>query len=200
MNVAMKVDTKAKNSQNKMRNAGFSLIEVTISIAITAVALVSLMGMLPAGMKTMREAADRAVETRIHQQVLSEIQLASWPARYKYDYRSGGGAGVRFYDDQGIQIEDSDTDFDLIHVYTARINVPTKGQKLPKSIGESASTYSGVFVPAATDADPNLQLVIVEITSVIDDAFKKASGFDDDKFLKTIRTFQATITKMGRDF
>ena len=47
--------------------AGFSLIEVTISIAITAVALVALMGMLPAGMKTMREATDRAVETRIHQ-------------------------------------------------------------------------------------------------------------------------------------
>ncbi len=54
---------------------GFSLIEVTIALAITAVALVSLMGMIPQGLSTMREAADQAIEARIHQQILGEIQL-----------------------------------------------------------------------------------------------------------------------------
>jgi uncharacterized protein (TIGR02598 family) len=185
--------------------AGFSLIEVTISIAITAVALVALMGMLPAGMKTMREATDRAVETRIHQQVLGEIQLAEWENRFKFDYRAPGGSAVHFYDDQGIEIFNtgpdalSGEDFAFKHVYTARVSVPKeKADKLPKSI--SGETYEGVFVPGETNPDPNLQLVIVEITSVHDPAFEGAGGFDDDQFLKTIHTFQATITKMGNNF
>lgn len=202
MNVAMK--SKQNLLRGKARTDGFSLIEVTISIAITAVALVSLMGMLPAGMKIMREAGDRAVETRIHQQVLSEILLAKWDARFKFDYRGSGPPGVRFYDGQGIQIyttgsnKMSDEEFYLSHVYTARVNVPPVGQKLPKSI--SGETYKGVFVPGSADPDDSLQLVIVEITGVRDDAFLTSGGFDKDKFLKTIRTFQATITKMGRDF
>jgi len=187
-----------RSSRPAIVTAGFSLIEVTISIAITAVALVALMGMLPAGMKTMREATDRAVETRIHQQVLGEIQLAEWDNRFKFDYRAPGGDGVHFYDDQGIEIESGDPDFDFKHVYTARVSVPKQGDKLPASI--NGDTYQGVFVPGEPSADPNLQLVIVEITSVNDPAFEGAGGFDDDKFLKTIRTFQATITKMGNNF
>lgn len=203
----MNIDMKSEKKQSRLRlitkSDGFSLIEVTIAIAITAVALVSLMGMLPAGMQTMREAADRAVETRIHQQILSEIQLANWDARYQFDYRAGA-PGVHFYDDQGIEIYKTgpnaltSEDFNLSHVYTARINVPKVGQKLPSSIASAG--YRGVFIPAASDADPGLQLVIVEVTSILDDAFENSSGFDDSRFTKKIRTFQATITKMGRSY
>ncbi len=204
MNAKTILNSKENSPGSYGRRAGFSLIEVTVSIAITAVALVSLMGMLPAGMKTMREAADRAVETRIHQQVLSELQLVKWTSRFQFDYRMSGSPGVRFYDDQGIQIYKngsnamSDDEFDRSHVYTARINVPSRGQALPQSI--SGGSYAGTFVPASMTPDPSLQLVIVEITSVIDEAFETSSGFDDTKFLKTIRTFQATITKLGKDF
>jgi len=54
---------------------GFSLIEVTIAMAIAAVALVTLLGLIPQGMETMREAGDQAIMGRIHQQILNEIQL-----------------------------------------------------------------------------------------------------------------------------
>ena len=194
MNTVM--NAKQNFARRKSGQKGFSLIEVTISIAITAVALVSLMGMLPAGMRIMREAGDRAVETRIHQQILGELQLAEWDDRLKYDWRSSGK--VRFYDDQGIQIVNSDPLFDLTHVYTARINVPAVGQSLPKSIG--ATSYNGVFVPGGSLPDLSLQLVIVEISSVIDEVFEAPEGFNDDNFLHTIRTFQATIVKMGKEF
>lgn len=192
----MKNNAKQEGLNRSRDLGGFSLIEVTISIAITAVALVSLMGMLPAGMKTMREASDRAVETRINQQVLSELLLADWGDRANFDYRASGAPGVRFYDDQGIVIEAGAGDFDFSHVYTARISVPAVGQPLPQSI--EGGVYQGVFVPGEGRPDPDLQLVIVEITSVLDSAFESSAGFDNGKFIKTIRSFQATIVKMKK--
>jgi len=79
------------------------------------------------------------------------------------------------------------------------VSVPKQGaDKLPESI--NGETYKGVFVPGETDPDPNLQLVIVEITSVLDPAFQGAAGFDNNQFLKSIRTFQATITRLGNNF
>lgn len=189
---------KARRNRLGLRGAAFSLIEVTISIAITAVALVSLMGMLPAGMRIMREAGDRAVETRIHQEVLSEIMLAAWDARYEFDYKK---AGLRFYDDQGILLETTpgDDEFDFSHVYTARVNVPVAGtDSLPNSLGNES--YEGVIVPGESVNDPNLQLIIVEITSVLDPAMESPTGFDNPNFKGSIRTFQATMTKMGKNF
>ena len=71
---------------------GFSLIEVTIALGITAIALVSLMGMLPKGMETLRRAADKAIEGRIHQQILGELQLTPW------ETPNGGDIPVREFD------------------------------------------------------------------------------------------------------
>ena len=198
----MKVVSKKTESQRGklgMKELGFSLIEVTISIAITAVALVSLRGMLPAGMKTMREAGDRAVETRIHQQILGEIQLTEWDDRENYD---SSKSGIWFYDDQGIRIfktgASADPDFEFTHVYSARISAPKVGESLPKSVGGAA--YSGLIVPGDTTStpDPNLQLVIVEITSVIDSDMESSAGFDKANFQNSIRSFQSTIAKMDK--
>lgn len=194
------VNKKTESRRNKlgMKNLGFSLIEVTISIAITAVALVSLMGMLPAGMKTMREAGDRAVETRIHQQILGEIQLSEWDEKELYDsYKSG----VWYFDDQGIRIfkdgPTADPEFEFTHVYSARVSVPEINKtRLPKSVG--GITYKGVILPGVSTADPNLQLVIVEITSVIDEDLYDPISFDNARFLNSIRSFQSTIAKMDK--
>ncbi len=162
--------------------AGFSLIEVTISIAITAVALVALMGMLPAGMKTMREATDRAVETRIHQQILGEVMLADWDDQTRLQNLFHDK--IRYYDDQGIELEAGMDDFDFSHVYTARIQIPNQA----------------LVMPGADASKANLQLVIVEITSLNEPSFKNGSGFDNENFSESIRTFQGTVAKTGNNF
>jgi uncharacterized protein (TIGR02598 family) len=180
---------------------GFSLIEVTIALGITAIALVSLMGMLPKGMETLRRAADKAIEGRIHQQILGELQLTPW------EDASGGDPlvktfdkQVRFYDDQGIELLEVDKG-GAEHVYTARIHVPESGTGLPASVG--SGTYSGVMSEDMSDGGLTyLRLVIVEITSIVDPRFLSdpKNAFDRPEFQKNIRTFRTVIVKMGQEY
>ena len=123
---------KTKHFEKTQRRGGFTLIEVTLAVGIAAVALVSLMAMIPQGLQAMRLATDTAVETRIHQQVISEISLAPWKDRDVYNEQ------IRYYDDQGIQVTEEDHRRDPLQyniVYAARLLVPKSGDNLPKRIG-----------------------------------------------------------------
>lgn len=182
------------------RAAGFSLVEVTLALGITAVALVSLMGMLPQGLKTLQRANDQAVMGRIHQQILGEIQLTPWESK-------GGGPSplesfhrtVRFYDDQGIEIPESEKG-DLGHVYTARVTLPRSGQALPQSVG--GGSHSGVSVPGESSASSELaRLVLVEITSSADPSFLSSpvTAFDSLP-RRAVHVYRTLAVKMGREF
>ena len=57
---------------------GFSLIEVTICLAIIAVALIAIIGLLPHGVQASREAADNTIAATIVQDVFSSIRAASF--------------------------------------------------------------------------------------------------------------------------
>ncbi len=55
--------------------AAFSLIEVTIAIGVVAVALLSLLGVVPTGLNTLRSAMDSTVEAQIIQKFSGETLL-----------------------------------------------------------------------------------------------------------------------------
>lgn len=186
-------------------DGGFSLVEVTLAIGITAVALVSLMGMLPKGMQTLQRANDLAVMGRIHQQILGELQLTPWES-------SLGGAApidsfddmVRFYDDQGIELPDSERG-SFSHVYTARISIPRQGGRLPDSVG--GGSHGGVsvpgesMVPVGTEED-YMRLVIVEVTGIADPGFLNSvpGSFDDPDRSDMIRSYRTVVAKMGQEY
>lgn len=188
-------------TRNKKFSEGFSLAEVTLAIGITAIALVSLMGMLPKGLQNMRRANDKAIEGRINQQILGEINLTPWET-------GGGSSGsspvekfdgeVRYFDDQGIRLNNSE---DPSHVYTARITIPRINGKLPHSVG--GGTFGGVAAPGempSDEANRYSKLVIVEVTSIVDSAFIGGGGnsFDEPKYRERIRSYQTIISKTGR--
>jgi uncharacterized protein (TIGR02598 family) len=181
---------------------GFSLVEVTLAIGITAVALVSLMGMIPKGMKTLQKATDEAVTGRIHQQIMGELQLTPW--------ESTGGSGsalegfdgeVRYYDDQGIEVTESDRNSNpQLHVYTARISLPKSGAGLPESVG--GGTHGGVNLPGEHQATSAwMRLVVVEVTSSQDPKFigNPKQGFDSVLKPNMIYSYRTIITKMGQN-
>lgn len=178
-------------------NCGFSLVEVTIAMAIAAVALVSIIGLLPRGMQTMQEAGDRAIEARIHQQILGELQMAPFGDTGTSPLSSYDGLEI-YYDAQGEEIGDNKYNSsalgDFEHVFTARVTVPGKGGNLPASVG--AAPFDGFKFSERSEEAEDLRPVIVEIAAV----GGRARTFDwqspeDRRF---ISVYQSYVVKMDK--
>jgi uncharacterized protein (TIGR02598 family) len=64
----------------RARRAGFTLAEVMIAMGIVASVMVALLGMIPLGVRSVREASNITICGRIAQEVISNIQQANWGA------------------------------------------------------------------------------------------------------------------------
>jgi uncharacterized protein (TIGR02598 family) len=178
----------------KAAERAFSLIEVTIAMAIAAVALSTLMALLPQGMNTMRDAGDEAIMGRIHQQILNELQMADFDALDSYQ-------GMEIYfDSQGEELGDSQNGSNgkgsFEHIYSARIAVPnTGGGQMPSSVG--GGSFAGFSFDGGQTTTPLLRPVVIEVAAVSG----LAAGFDwSDQYRSMIHTYQTTVVKMGRAF
>lgn len=156
-------------------------------MAIAAVALVSLIGLIPQGLKTMRDASDQAIQARIHQQILSEMQLTPFKDKSgNPNIKSSSPLKtfhkqIRLYDAQGVELgykneagsfvkgpsSVSDSDAEFSWVYSARIWLPFfENGGTPDSVGTN-SVWGGGYEesdPDSKNADyvPNFLTVIIE--------------------------------------
>ncbi len=120
------------HSSTPRRTHGFTLVEIAIAIGILAVALVALMGMLPAGMSNFRKAMDTSVTAQIAQKILQDMEEAEFdevidvnslpkdpaeptsyckphfsfraPAVNKPATTATGQTQVRFFTDQAVEV------------------------------------------------------------------------------------------------
>ncbi len=176
-------------------SGAFSLIEVTIAMAIAAVALVTLLGLIPQGMNTMRDAGDAAIMARVHQQILNELQMADFDAIDEFDEMEF------FYDGQGEEIGNSKENASAVkgsfeHIYSAKVTIPKiSGGKLPESVG--GGSFDGVSFDKKTKNE-FLRPVVIEVAAVAG----LGGNFDwtDEKVRHLIHTFQTNVVKMGQAF
>jgi uncharacterized protein (TIGR02598 family) len=87
---------------------GFSLPEVAIAVAIAALGMLTLLGLIPAGLDNLRQAGNTISASRICQQMMGELQSADWGVK------TGSGVGwskladydgaVRYFDGEGTQL------------------------------------------------------------------------------------------------
>lgn len=56
------------------KQSAFSLVEVAIALAIFAIAVVALLGLLPGGLNTYRRAMDLTVTSQIAQKIIHDFQ------------------------------------------------------------------------------------------------------------------------------
>jgi len=177
----------AQMNHRRGRASAFTLVEVTLAVGITSVALVGLLAMVPQGIRTMQKATDIAIEARIHQQITSEISLVAWQDRVSFHNT------VRFYDNQGIHIpaplvrEDGSID---TRAYTARILVPVGGS-LPARLG--SASYRPLDLAGIADDENEMQLVLVEISNAV--LVRNAGDFDNEKYWANVRTYRSTLVR-----
>ena len=57
---------------------GFTLAEVMVALAIVSTVMIGLLGMIPMAVRSIRESANLAIQGRIAQEILSNIQMANW--------------------------------------------------------------------------------------------------------------------------
>lgn len=97
-----------KTNFNPTRNArlcaGFSLVEVTIAVAIAALGFTTLMGLLPSSINMAKESAQMSTGARIIQKLTGELQSAEWA-----DITWKGYGPVRYFTSEGAEITPSES-------------------------------------------------------------------------------------------
>lgn len=96
-----------------LRRSGFTLIEVTISLGIVAFVMVSLVGLLPAGLSNFRTAMSQTIESQIVQGLSEEIALTDFANLAALE-------GKQFtYDNSGVSTRTGDP----ATIYTATVTL-----------------------------------------------------------------------------
>ena len=117
------------------RIAGFSLIEVTLAIAIIAFAFIALIGLLPAGLSVFNQTVDSTNEMRISSHLTSMLMATDFK-----NLKSGGdySSNIYYFDFDGGYLDSeqqSNPAYANERIYAARAlfdsqNVPRPGKSI----------------------------------------------------------------------
>ena len=93
---------------------GFTLVEVVLALAVASFGLISMMGLLTVGLKTVRDAITTTTEAEISQQLSNQLQMSSYASLV------ASGQTTYYFTQEGLPTTLSQA------VYTAVINPPRK--------------------------------------------------------------------------
>lgn len=166
----------AQHSPRRARRGGFSLPEVAIAVAIAALGLLTLLGIIPSGLDSIRFAGETTAEARVVSQVVGEIQLSDWGQQTGGRWSNLEALLSRrwYYDDQANPIDrqsTSETSFQNRLAYVVRVR-----QSIP------------LMLPGATAPHPDMQNIIVDV------AVSPDPGFDFGP-TRTFRSRPALVTR-----
>ena len=131
---------------------GFSLPEVAIAVAITALALVSILGVIPGSLESVRVAGNTTSTARIVSQVVGELQLSDWgtlsKGAHKWSKLETALNKRWYFDDQANPIEQAtSSNFDMRISFVVRVRASTRA----------------ISLPGATEVNDDMQSVLVDV-------------------------------------
>ena len=88
---------------------GFSLIEVTLAMGIISFSLLTILGLMPVGLNTMRQAMDSTQRAQILRRISGEVMVKPWSQIRGTNALDGT---KRFFDDEGQEQNISQTNAD----------------------------------------------------------------------------------------
>lgn len=143
---------------------GFSLVEVTMALGITAFAAMVLLAMMCSGMSSSRESVDRTVSAQIAQQLISMVQQTNWSEVPSL-------AQEYFYFDDAGQMVDGPSDFSA--VFAACILVEPSVSLASAGGGGENDRLAAIRVRVVRD--PSHKLSGVPTAEVDDETLRVAS-------------------------
>jgi uncharacterized protein (TIGR02598 family) len=161
------ISTRIPKRTISRREGAFSLVEISLAIAIVAFAFVALLGLLPPGMNNFRMAMDVQTSTEIFQRVIADAQETDFDTLVSQtdspDFNGiavevGGNAGQffrlpwRYFDEQGqelkVQNPDLLTDAERASViYAVHIRGSKPGAADPTQNKGNFTSLPGVHSP-----------------------------------------------------
>jgi uncharacterized protein (TIGR02598 family) len=149
---------KMKASDNLIRigRQGFSLVEVVMSVAIAALGIITVLGLIPGSLASMREAGDITARTRIIASISSEIQSSNW-GQLNGDTWSGMTTLSQdnwYFDDQANPLKKGSSDLDMRQVYVARIRQSNRRVQISGQAAPNPDLLN-LMVDIAVNPDPN---------------------------------------------
>ena len=129
-----------------------------IAMGIVASVMVGLLGMIPLGVRTIREATNLTISGRIAQEVISNVQQSNWK-----DLNAGFDDKSFFFDNEGFSIRSGEKT--TIPSFKATVDIPTQNiefgkveyarSTLIKIIVTVEFTPAGKSVPVKETGKPN---------------------------------------------
>jgi uncharacterized protein (TIGR02598 family) len=104
--------------------SGFSLVEVTIATGIAAFGIITLLGLLPSGMKMFRDAMNVTVSAQIAQRLIKEAVQTDYDTLVEVIGTGVPAAGVpiikdiRYFTDEGVELPSDRKDESVFHAHT----------------------------------------------------------------------------------
>ena len=199
-------------------SAGFSLVEISLALAIVAVALVALLGLMPSGMNNFRTALDAQIAGEIFQRVAADAQETDFDTLIKSGSDTElGGQGSQFYrlplrhfDNQGTEVKVANPDAPTSSeaggiIYTVRVRGSLPGDPDPKKHSANyATSLPGAKAPRFNPR--GLTFLTVQV-AVSGGARKITPLVDTDTFLISptlaaksglpVRTYVALVARNG---
>ncbi len=152
--------------------SAFSLVEVTIAVAIAALGFITLLGLLPQGISMARNTSQMSVGSKIIQKLSGEMQSIPW------SHITWKGYGPnRYFDSEGMEITASSSgsssgsqDPALAMSYVASVYVPQTSLDVILPSGSTGGSTGGsagkpepylrrVRICVATSSDPSFSFV-----------------------------------------
>lgn len=105
----------------RFSSSGFSLVEVTLAVAIATLAILTLLGLLPQGLEMSRKTGVLSTGSNIVEQIVRDLENTEFALLPSQQTGEGGdGPNVlpvisrRYFDDQGQQLNEDDSNISYV--------------------------------------------------------------------------------------
>ena len=142
------------NVSRRATPAAFTLVEVALAMGVASFALVALIGMLPVGLATQRQAISNTIESQIVQTISNDILLSS------FNNLSTSSTTTYHFDNSGQTVSASQTGVPTM--YTASVTLQSLSSTLLNPINLQTQTSAG---SAAVDQGYNVIIKVMNVTS-----------------------------------